>query len=124
MPSLLVSAVDRLFDDAGLFPPARRPMAEALRAHHQAAAGPHKRLVGPFLCPVSRLEELDACVASGLPRPTTVGVIAYDLGRAGRRHPADDGHGRGQDGSDEVGSEDLPAGCGSAQAWRFAEAGW
>lgn len=88
MPSLLVSAVDRLFDDAALFPPARRPMAEALRAHHQAAAGPHKRLVGPFLCPVSRLEELDACVASGLPRPTTVGVIAYDLGRAGRRPAA------------------------------------
>jgi hypothetical protein len=88
VPSLLVSAVDRLFDDAGLFPPARRPMAEALRAHHQAATGPHARLVGPFLCPVSRLEELDACVASGVPRPTTVGVIAYDLGRTGRRPAA------------------------------------
>lgn len=88
MPSLLVSAVDHLFDDAGLFPPARRPMAEALRAHHQAATGPYARLVGPFLCPVSRLEELDACVASGLPRPASVGVIAYDLGRMGRRPAA------------------------------------
>jgi hypothetical protein len=82
---LLVSAVDRLFDDAGLFPPARRPMAEALRAHHQAATGPHARLVGPFLCPVSRLEELDACVASGLHRPATLSLIAYDLGRTARR---------------------------------------
>lgn len=85
MPSLLVSAVDRLFDDAGLFPPARRPMAEALRAHHRAATGPHARLVGPFLCPVSRLEELDACVASGLERPAALSLIAYDLGRTTRR---------------------------------------
>jgi hypothetical protein len=85
VPSLLVSAVDRLFDDAGLFPPARRPMAEALRAHHRAATGPHARLVGPFLCPVSRLEELDACVASGLERPARLSLIAYDLGRTTRR---------------------------------------
>jgi hypothetical protein len=85
VPSLLSSAVERLFDDAGLFPPARRPMAEALRAHHQAATGPRARLVGPFLCPISRLEELDACVASGLPRPEALGVIAYDLGRTARR---------------------------------------
>lgn len=66
MPSLLVSAVDRLLDDAGSFPPARRPMPEAARAHHQAATGPHTRRVGPFLSPVSRLDALDACVASGL----------------------------------------------------------
>ena len=85
MPSLIASAVDRLFDDAGLFPPASRPMAEALRAHHAATTGPWARLVGPFLCPVSRLDELDACVASGLPRPQSIGLIAYDVGRLGRR---------------------------------------
>ena len=88
MPSLLASAVEHLFDDAGLFPPARRPMAEALRAHDQATTGPFARLVGPFLCPVSRLDELEACVASGLPRPRRLGVIAYDLGRTGRRPAA------------------------------------
>jgi hypothetical protein len=85
VPSLLVSAVDHLFDDAGLFPPARLPMAEALTAHHRARTGAHKRFVGPFLCPVSRLDELDACVASGRPRPTELGVIAYGLGTTGRR---------------------------------------
>ncbi|HKH06261.1 MAG TPA: hypothetical protein VKA65_13925 [Acidimicrobiales bacterium] len=85
MPSLLATAVDKLFDDAGLFPPASRPMAEALRAHHAAVTGPWAGLVGPFLCPVSRLDELDACVASGLPRPQRIGLIAYDVGRLGRR---------------------------------------
>jgi hypothetical protein len=85
VPSLLVSAVDHLFDDAGLFPPARLPMAAALAAHARSTTGPHRRLVGPFLCPVSRLDELDACVASGLARPAQLGVIAYDVGRSGRR---------------------------------------
>jgi hypothetical protein len=85
VPSLLVSAVDHLFDDAGLFPPARLPMAEALAAHHRATSGDHRRYVGPFLCPVTRLDELEACVASGQPRPAEVGVIAYGPGGAGRR---------------------------------------
>jgi hypothetical protein len=85
VPSLLVSAVDHLFDDAGLFPPARLPMAEALSAHDRATAGAHKRFVGPFLCPLSRLDELDACVASGRPRPVELGVLAYGLGTGGRR---------------------------------------
>lgn len=82
MPSLLVSAVDHLFDDAGLFPPARLPMAQALTAHHRATSGAHERYVGPFLCPVTRLDELDACVASGCPRPAELGVIAYPGGPA------------------------------------------
>lgn len=85
MPSLLVSAVDHLFDDAGLFAPARLPMAEALAAHGRATSGERRRFVGPFLCPVTRLDELEACVASGQPRPAEVGVIAYGLGSAGRR---------------------------------------
>jgi hypothetical protein len=84
VPSLLVSAVDHLFDDAGLFPPARLPMAEALAAHGRATSGARKRFVGPFLCPISRLDELDACVASGQPRPAELGVIAYGGSTGGR----------------------------------------
>jgi hypothetical protein len=60
-------------------------MAEALSAHDRATTGAHKRFVGPFLCPISRLDELDACVASGRPRPAELGVIAYGVGTAGRR---------------------------------------
>ncbi|HEY7069380.1 MAG TPA: hypothetical protein VH479_04665 [Acidimicrobiales bacterium] len=78
MPSPLHAVLERLFDDAELFPPRSRPMADALRDHAEALAGPHGRVVGPFLCPATRLAELDALVASGLPRPPAVGVVGYD----------------------------------------------
>jgi hypothetical protein len=78
LPSPLHAVLERLFDDAGLFPPLSRPMAEALRDHAEALAGPYGRVVGPFLCPATRLAELDALVASGLPRPPAVGVVGYD----------------------------------------------
>ncbi|HET8620973.1 MAG TPA: hypothetical protein VFM27_18525, partial [Acidimicrobiales bacterium] len=53
-------------------------MAEALRDHATLAAGPYGRLVGPFLCPASRLPELDACLAGGVPEPASVGVVGYE----------------------------------------------
>ena len=76
MPASLAPVVERLFDDAGLFPPAAHAMGDALARHHRARTGPHGRLVGPFLCPVARLDELEACVAGGSPRPPELGVIA------------------------------------------------
>jgi hypothetical protein len=60
-------------------------MAEALRAHERARAGPHRRLVGPFLCPVDRIDELDACVAAGVPRPPELAVIGARSGPTWRR---------------------------------------
>jgi hypothetical protein len=77
VPEALSTSLDGLFDDAGLFPPARRPMADALAVHARVRSGPHRRLVGPFLCPVGRLEELDACVASGVPAAPRVGLVVY-----------------------------------------------
>jgi hypothetical protein len=53
-------------------------MAEALRAYADVAAGPHRRVAGPFLCPATRLPELTACVAAGVPAPETIGVVGYD----------------------------------------------
>lgn len=76
MPASLAPVVERLFDDAGLFPPAAHAMGDALARHERARTGPHGRLVGPFLCPVARLPELDACVAGGSPRPPELGVLA------------------------------------------------
>jgi hypothetical protein len=81
----LLPVFERLFDDAGLFPPASRPMAEALRAHERVRNGPHRRLVGPFLCPLTRLDELDACVAAGVPRPPELSVIGGRDGPPWRR---------------------------------------
>jgi hypothetical protein len=78
VPTTLAAVVEQFFDDAGLFPPAGLPMAQALEAHDRALNGSSARLVGPFLCPVARLAELDVSVASGAPRPPELGVIAYD----------------------------------------------
>jgi len=49
-----------LIDDAGLFPPARKPMARAVADHAAARAEPSRWMLGRFLCPASRLEELAA----------------------------------------------------------------
>jgi hypothetical protein len=50
--------LDGLVDDAGLFPPAEKPLPEALESFRDGRAGPHRRLLGRFLCPASRLPEL------------------------------------------------------------------
>jgi hypothetical protein len=52
-------------------------MAEALSVHADTRSGPHRQLVGPFVCPFARLGELDACVAGGVPAPTELSLVAY-----------------------------------------------
>jgi hypothetical protein len=47
-----------LIDDAGLFPPARLPMSEALAARERAFASDTFWIVGRFVVPASRLREL------------------------------------------------------------------
>jgi hypothetical protein len=47
-----------LIDDAGLFPPARLPMAAALDAHLAARMSDEGWILGRFLCPSSRVDEL------------------------------------------------------------------
>lgn len=47
-----------LVDDAALFPPGNAPMPEALAAHARHRGASYGDLVGPFVCPASRVEEL------------------------------------------------------------------
>jgi hypothetical protein len=49
---------ERLIDDAGLFPPARKPIAEAVTDHRAAREDSAAWMLGRFICPVARLEEL------------------------------------------------------------------
>jgi hypothetical protein len=49
---------ERLIDDAGLFPPARKPIAEAVTDHRAARGDSAAWMLGRFICPVARLEEL------------------------------------------------------------------
>jgi len=48
-----------LIDHAPLFPPASLPLEEALEDHRRAHASPHSWMVARFVCPASRLAELD-----------------------------------------------------------------
>ena len=77
-----------LFDDAGLFPPAKLPMAEALTAHERASSGPHSRVVGPFLCPATRLAELGAVVVDASSAPAGAVSRCTDRPRAVDRDAA------------------------------------
>lgn len=63
-----------LVDDAALFPPGNAPMAEALSAHREHRLAWYADLVGPFLCPASRVEEMQRGLQAG--DALRVGLIA------------------------------------------------
>ncbi len=58
----------RLIDDAGQFPPARKPIEQALTDYFAAKDGPHGWIMGRFLCPASKVEEVTL--------PRRLGVVA------------------------------------------------
>lgn len=79
-----------LLDDAALFPPGNAPLDEALAAHAVHRRAPHAGLVGTFVFPAGRLDELAAALQE---RPSpgplvlsltvpAVGVAAEALARA------------------------------------------
>ena len=68
MSTAVEALLARLIDDAGQFPPARKPLEQAVRDHEAARASEHGWMLGRFLCPASRLD------AGTLPRP--LGVVA------------------------------------------------
>lgn len=85
MPSPLSAVLDNLFDNEGLLSADRGPMADALAAHAAVLAGSHAGWAGPFVCPVSRLGELDACVAAGVARPPALAIVGSEGPAAWRR---------------------------------------
>ncbi|HJX44708.1 MAG TPA: hypothetical protein VJ352_13620, partial [Geodermatophilus sp.] len=62
-----------LFDDAALFPPGDAPMGVAVPAHRELRARLGD-LVGPFVVPAARLDELGAHLPDG--EPFGVSLIA------------------------------------------------
>jgi hypothetical protein len=67
-------------DYAGLFPPAGLPMADAVTAYRQALAGPAAWMLGRFVAPAARLEELRASLddATGSDAAWRVSAIVRD----------------------------------------------
>ena len=67
----------RLVDDAAVFPPARLPLGDAVRAHLAHRTSGYADLVGPLLVPASAAAQLLEVVAGlDVGAPLAVGVIA------------------------------------------------
>lgn len=58
--SALAPLLDSLVDYAGLFPPAKLAMPDAVRHHAAYLAGPHRAMLGRFIVPLARLGEFEA----------------------------------------------------------------
>jgi hypothetical protein len=64
MPPTLHALLEGVLDYAGLFPPAKLPMPDAVRNYLAYRTSAQSWVLGGFVCPVSRLEELTAALAS------------------------------------------------------------
>jgi hypothetical protein len=69
---MLQTLLARLIDDAAQFPPARMPLAAAVDQHRAHRASAQAWMLGRFLCPASKLAELDRAGDVGSP----VGVVS------------------------------------------------
>ena len=71
-PSVRAKAVDALLsglvDYAGLFPPAKEGMREALESYASYRAGDDRAALGRFIVPISRLKELEDAGRGLMPR--------------------------------------------------------
>lgn len=72
--SALRAFLSGLIDDAGLFPPARLPMREALAAHARSEASEDAWILGRFIVPASRLADMAGLLA-GVARPVRAAVV-------------------------------------------------
>lgn len=54
--------LEELIDDAALFPPAQLSMPEAVAAHRRTRQSGYARMVRTFICPATRLAELEAAL--------------------------------------------------------------
>jgi hypothetical protein len=72
-----------LIDYAGLFPPARLSMEDAVAGYRAARISEHGWMLDRFVCPASRLAELREAVGAGEPRwRVTVVVDGAEVGDA------------------------------------------
>lgn len=63
VPSALRALLTGLIDYAGMFPPAKLSLEDAARKFVSYAHGPHAWMLGKFIVPAERVEELRGCLA-------------------------------------------------------------
>lgn len=73
----------RLVDDASLFPPGVASAPEAVEAHLEVRGGEYAGLLGPLLCPASRLAELITELAKIKPSTPVPLSLVCDSGLGG-----------------------------------------
>lgn len=84
----MTTLFDGLFDDAALFPPGDAPMAAAVPAHRELRS--HLGgLVGPFVVPGARIDELLGCLGDADAFEVSLIAAAGDLPTAAARIAAD-----------------------------------
>ena len=82
MGSPLQGLLEGIIDYAGLFPPARLGMKEAVESFFRYKGGPERWIVNRFLCPASRLEELSQSLEGSKAMPLgVIGTGGVDLDR-------------------------------------------
>lgn len=78
-PASTTALLAAVVDYAGLFPPAALPLPEAVAEYGAAAAGPDAWMLGRFVVPAARLEELAAALhTTTADRPWPVSAIVRD----------------------------------------------
>jgi hypothetical protein len=82
MTGSLRALLTGLIDYAGLFPPARLPLDQALANYVHYQTEPEAWMLGRFICPASRLAELAELLPRYLPAETSLTIAA--LGRGGK----------------------------------------
>lgn len=78
-PASTAALLEAVVDYAGLFPPAALAMVDAVAEYGVAAAGPDAWMLGRFVVPAARLDELGAALDPGaVDRPWRVSAIVGD----------------------------------------------
>jgi hypothetical protein len=88
-PADLTEALSGLVDDAAIFPPGNAPVPDAIRAHARHRTAWYAALVGGFVCPDTRLTELQSGLddaGDDTERPLVVNLTVQ--GGAGAVEPA------------------------------------
>lgn len=82
----LRTLLENLIDYAGLFPPSALPMNRAVENYARYRSSPESWMLGRFVVPVSRLDELEADLQGAAPLVSALigGDLESDLERIGR----------------------------------------
>lgn len=75
MKQSVLVLLSRSMDYAGMIPPAALPLEQAVARYAALLAGPHRWLVGRFVCPAARVGEVESLRAADGSPPTVLALL-------------------------------------------------